>query len=350
MKTSEKKETGDFLFFIDRIKEKTDIDTTVFSDKGLLIAGGIPGETLKDCSDNLRSDEHYTYFPLRYKNKNYIGRIGVGGESGRKYAYLIGELAENFFFKETDLSVSGFYKAILFGELNYSQLRRYSVKYSVPDTPCFVMIIRVSKGSVSDIMSVITNYGNDEYFFVVAIDDSQCAFIKFVNDNEYEFQSSTEYAEMLKQSVYEELGVPVRISIGGTVKSVYDLTSSYQQAMTAARMSKTIASKGEVHSFKEYILVKMLEDLPKYKLNEYLEILLDANAKEIFEDSEMINTAEEFLENSLNVSETSRKLYLHRNTLAYRLDKIEKATGLNVRKFSDAVTFRLITVLARLVK
>ena len=350
MKTSEKKETGDFIFFIDRIREKTDIETAIFSDKGQPIAGGLPGETLKDCSDNLRSDGHYTYFPLKYRNKNYIGRISVGGEIGKKYAYLIGELAENFFFKEADLSVSGFYKAILFGELNYSQLRRYSVKYSVPETPCFVMIISVSKGTVSDIMSVITNYGNDEYFFVVPIDDNHCAFIKFVDENEYEFQSSTEYAEMLRQSVYEELGIPVRISIGGTVKSVYDLSSSYQQAMTAARMSKAIASKGEVHSFKEYILVKMLEDLPKYKLNEYLEILLDPNAKEIFEDREMINTAEEFLENSLNVSETSRKLYLHRNTLAYRLDKIEKATGLNVRKFSDAVTFRLITVLARLVK
>ena len=71
-------------------------------------------------------------------------------------------------------------------------------------------------------------------------------------------------------------------------------------------------------------LIKMLEDLPKYKLNENLATLLDSDARDIFSDEEMINTAEEFLENSLNVSETSRKLYLHRNTLAYRLDKIEK--------------------------
>ncbi|MBO7149420.1 MAG: helix-turn-helix domain-containing protein [Clostridia bacterium] len=98
------------------------------------------------------------------------------------------------------------------------------------------------------------------------------------------------------------------------------------------------------------MLAKMLEDMPKYKLNEYLETLMDSTAKEIFDDQEMIITAEEFLENSLNVSETSRKLYLHRNTLIYRLDKIEKATGLNIRKFSDAITFRLITILSRLVK
>ena len=94
----------------------------------------------------------------------------------------------------------------------------------------------------------------------------------------------------------------------------------------------------------------MLEDLPKYKLNEYLELLMDEKARDIFGDEEMISTAEEFLEANLNVSETSRKIYLHRNTLMYRLDKIEKATGLNVRKFSDAVTFRLITILSRLVR
>ena len=116
------------------------------------------------------------------------------------------------------------------------------------------------------------------------------------------------------------------------------------------RKDNAINSKGEVHSFKEYMLIKMIEDLPKYKLNEYLETLLDSGAREIFLDDEMINTAEEFLENSLNVSETSRKLYLHRNTLTYRLDKIEKATGLNIRKFSDAVTFRLITILSKLVR
>ena len=115
-------------------------------------------------------------------------------------------------------------------------------------------------------------------------------------------------------------------------------------------MSLSLSSRGQVHSFKEFMLTKMLEDLPKYKLYEYLEMLMDANAREIFEDEEMVNTAEEFLDNSLNVSETSRKLYLHRNTLAYRLDKIEKNTGLNIRKFSDAVTFRLITILSKLVK
>ena len=70
--------------------------------------------------------------------------------------------------------------------------------------------------------------------------------------------------------------------------------------------------------------------------------------QEILEDEEMLNTAEAFLQNNLNVSETSRQMYMHRNTLLYRLDKIEKSTGLNVRQFADAVSFRVLTVMYKL--
>ena len=138
--------------------------------------------------------------------------------------------------------------------------------------------------------------------------------------------------------------------IGGTAKTPFELSASFAQAMETRRMGEAVGAQGGIHSFKEFVLVKILEELPKYKLNEYLSILAQDSAEEIFGDAEMVETADVFLENNLNVSETARILFLHRNTLTYRLDKIEKQTGLNVRKFSDAVTFRLITVLLKLIK
>ena len=112
-----------------------------------------------------------------------------------------------------------------------------------------------------------------------------------------------------------------------------------------------IFSGGEgVHSYKEYMLVKMLEEVPKERLSEFMSDVTDEQIKEVFDDEEMLLTAEKFLSSSLNVSETSRSLYMHRNTLLYRLDKIEKATGLNIRLFPDAVTFRILTVLYKLLK
>ena len=94
----------------------------------------------------------------------------------------------------------------------------------------------------------------------------------------------------------------------------------------------------------------MVEELSPHKQEEYCAELMDEAAREVFEDKELLSTAEEFLLSSLNVSETSRNLYMHRNTLSYRLDKIEKATGLNVRYFSDAVSFRVLSILYQLLK
>ena len=164
-----------------------------------------------------------------------------------------------------------------------------------------------------------------------------------------EYQSAADFASFLVRSLLEELGVKAHVGVGGVVKKFDDVGVSYQQAAAALRMSGTFNSKGNVHTYREFLLIRMLEDIPESKLGEYLSVLLEGDARELLKDEDMVNTAEEFLENSLNVSETSRNLYMHRNTLMYRLDKIERVTGLNLRKFSDAVTFRLITILHKLV-
>ena len=344
---------ADIRLFINGIREKTGIEFSVYDAGGEFIAGkGKQGDTVPVGFEGVYADKNLnkTLFLIKYKSKCFIGGIDGIGQTENNYAYLIGELAENSFFKESGMSRSDFCKSILLGETSHTQITRYMRKYGMHDMPSFVLIVSMPMQYKEDVKNVLKTYGSEGLDFVVDVDDNQLAFVKFINDESEEYQSSTEYAEFLRQSVYEETGASVRIAIGGTVKTLADLSTSYTQAMTAVRMGQAINSRGEVHSFKEYMFIKMLEDLPKYKLNEYLEMLMDTGAREIFADEEMTNTAEEFLENSLNVSETARKLYLHRNTLTYRLDKIEKATGLNIRKFSDAVTFRLITVLSKLVR
>ncbi len=342
----------DFKVFIKLIKDKTGIDLVVYTDEGDYVIGNAETWSRVDGVDTITSDvvKNKTLFPIMHRNRRFIGCISGAGVAEHNYASLIRELAENLLIKETDLTRTDFYKAVLAGEFNYSQLRNYSSKFSVVEAPSCAMLITLNTDKIDEVISLIKTYGEGKTDIAVKIDESQCVLIKIMNEEEGEYQSCAEYAEFLVQSVYEELGLRAKVCIGGTVKSIYDLSLSYSQALTANRMALSISSKGDVHSFKEYVLVKMLEDLPKYKLNEYMQILTDASAREVFEDEEMNNTAEEFLENSLNISETARKLYLHRNTLMYRLDKIEKQTGLNLRKFSDAVTFRLITILAKLVK
>ncbi len=343
----------DINVFASSISQKTGINFSVYDLSGRLVAGMntfFPKDSLDFESILTDSEKNLTFFNLRIRGKRHIGCLFGTGEAQKNYAYLISELAESFFGKEAGLDRAEFFRSVLIGEISYAQTARYKKKFGINDTPAFVMLVSVEGKLASDAGAILKAYVNSDSGEVVVIDESTFAIVKFVDEETGAYQSFTEYAEFLVRIVYEETGARLKITIGGTVCAVTALATSYQQALLASRMSASVGSRGSVHSFKEYLLIKMLEEMPKFKLGEYLEMLMDAEAKEIFQDKEMVETADEFLENSLNMSETSRKLYLHRNTLAYRLDKIEKATGLNIRKFSDAVTFRLITTLSKLVK
>ena len=207
-------------------------------------------------------------------------------------------------------------------------------------------------GSLSDIINFLENFKTSTYDLVVAVDEISCAYVRF-NDGtaqENEFQSLTDYAYLMAQSIEEELGLKIKIGVGGTTQSFADSAVSYKQAATAVRMSGLFEMKTGVATYKDYVFIKLLEELPKYKLEEFLSVLSEPDTKTVFSDSEMLETASEFLKANLNVSEASRNLFMHRNTLMYRLDKIEKATGLDIRKFQDAMTFRLMMILDKLIE
>lgn len=339
--------------FIEEVSNNLNIEATLFDEDGVYVGGAMRvGEIVSTDFEGIVSDiaSNRTIFRVKYKNKHYICKISGAGKVERNYAYLISELSDKEFSKGISLSKEEFFKAVLLGEVSYFQIEKYMRKFSLEDKSACAMLIVNNKNRTDDILNIIKNYSANSLDFAVALEENQCAFIKFIDEAAGEYHSFTEYAEFLSQTIYEETGIVSQIYVGGTVKTIADLATSFAQTIAAQRMANVTNSKRSVHSYKEFIFLKMLEDLPKYKLNEYLELLLDSSSREIFEDAEMINTAEEFLENSLNVSETSRKLYLHRNTLTYRLDKIERETGLDIRKFSEALTFRIITMLSKMLK
>ena len=274
----------------------------------------------------------------------FEGYIDGTGREAERTARLLEYLVENADVHALLPDREEHLKAVLLGEGGAWYAFRFATKYAVKEGTCFALDIVPDKHlpEACELVRGCLAEGD----FAVKMDRTRIAVVRFADGE----QSAYEFGQFLWQSLYEELGIRASVGIGCEVAAFSEIAHSYSQAVTAVRMSNLFLDAGEVHSYREYLLVKMLEDIPKFKLNEYLEILLDGDAKSIFSDPEMTNTAEEFLENSLNVSETSRKLYLHRNTLMYRLDKIERSTGLNIRRFSDAVTFRLITYLYRLLK
>ncbi len=250
--------------------------------------------------------------------------------------------------KKSELSKKDFIKLFLTGEIKTDDIKEQLKKYSFPSIPFAVLLINSKSGKINEVVQIVENYSDKSPDFVVPICDTECVLIKFSDKSSEDYRSFSEYADFLSQSIYDELGKNIDIYIGGTVDSLDKLLESYFQAVDTLRMSEKYMIKGNVHSYKEFILIKTLEGLDKESLKGYFFVLADEKTVKLFKDDEMITTAEEFLNNNLNISETARKLFLHRNTLTYRLEKIERITGLDIRKFSDAVSFRMILLLLKI--
>jgi carbohydrate diacid regulator len=339
--------------FINKIKQSTGIELSVFDESGNFIGGADSHKiTVPNFSYGIFCDEQNakTFFKLKYGALNLIAMMGGAGEMEKKFAYFICELADREFSSVSAISKTEFWRLLINGGQSAVQTEISAQKLGVPNAPSSVMLVKTLSGSVEDILDVLLNYGGTAHDFIVKVEDKKCALVKFAGASNNEYRSYAEFAEYLKSSVLEERGVKIKIYLGNGAENLYQIAESFAQALSTERMSDLIGLKGDVHSYKDYVLVRVLEQMPESRLKEYYAILTDKKSRQIFDDREMIETAEAFLENSLNVSETSRKMYLHRNTLNYRLDKIERGTGLNIRKFSDAVTFRLITVLSKIIK
>ncbi len=289
--------------------------------------------------------DNETAFTLEYCGEKIRAYLDGSGENTERSARLVAYLVANSDFKTIMPEKEDYLKNILLGEGGAWYVYRFMTKYNLPAGACYALELSCEK-KISEILQHIERCITDTKDMAVAMDDTRIAVVKFKEEG----QSPRDFAQFLNQSVYEELGLSVSVGFGCETGSFSEIAVSYHQAATAVRMSKLFGAKGEVHSYREYLLVKMLEEVPDLKLREYMEQFGTGDGSEVFEDEDMLSTAEEFLENSLNISETSRNLYMHRNTLMYRLDKIERITGLNIRKFSDAVTFRIITVLYKLLQ
>ena len=343
----------DLIFTLKTLKQKTGISMDVYSSLFTYLYSS--GEKISFEYDGTYTDglqdkkQNVTLFRFRFKKESYYGVINGAGEVERNYAMFICSYVENSGIQEDSLSKSDFLRSIVFGDCSNMQIVKFMRKFSIPPVSCYVMIITSKPNTAKDVAEFLENYTTNGIDCVSVISDDSCVFVKYVtSESDAEFQSPVEYAEIFVRSLFEETGLRVNVGVGSTVRSLSESMNSYAQAESALKISEVLQSKNSVHSYKEYMLYKIVEDLPPATLMNYYNVLVDGDAKSVFSDADMLETAEKFLENNLNVSETARKLYMHRNTLTYRLDKIERATGLDIRNFSDAITFRLCGLLYKI--
>lgn len=335
------------------IKEKTGICIDCVSENGLISASS-SSEYLPITPEEFNvvyqsNYENRTYFKFNFASTSFVGAISGCDETSKNYAHLVASIIENSQTGEGEQDYDAQFASVVVGDTTRNRTERFIEKYSISKSNCYAIVFKCDYKTVNDVKDFLNSYSTNGYDTAVIVEDYSCAFIKFIdNEIDYEYHSPVDYAKLIIQALYEELGLSLSAYVGGKVRYFSDISISYQQALATMRLSKAFGLSSGIHAYKDFMLVKIIEDLPNSKIKELLEVLLDENGKTLFKDKEIVETGEEFLNNNLNISETARILYIHRNTLMYRIDKIEKCTGLDIRKFGDALTFRIISVLTKL--
>lgn len=191
-------------------------------------------------------------------------------------------------------------------------------------------------------------FGGKTKDFVTAVDEKNIIVVKEVGENEgYEEMNKT--AEVIANLFRSDSDSDVHVAYGTIVGEIKEVSRSYKEARMALDVGKIFFEEKDVIAYSTLGIGRLIYQLPIPLCKMFIKEIFDGKSPDEF-DEETLTTINKFFENSLNVSETSRQLYIHRNTLVYRLDKLQKATGLDLRVFEDAITFKIALMVVKYMK
>jgi carbohydrate diacid regulator len=184
--------------------------------------------------------------------------------------------------------------------------------------------------------------------FVTAVDERNIILVKELRDKDTSADVE-KLAKTISDMRATESMKKAHVSIGSIVADLKDVSVSYKEAKMASEIGRIFWEDRVCVNFEKLGIGRLIYQLPVSLCKMFVDEVLHDTTMEQFDD-EILSTMRKFMENDLNVSETSRQLYIHRNTLVYRLDKVQKMTGLDLRKFEDAVIFELTMMVNRYMK
>ena len=184
--------------------------------------------------------------------------------------------------------------------------------------------------------------------FITAVDEKSIVYVTPVNGNEGQAQF-IQHAKEIKEGLNEYGIKDAKIAIGNVAETIKDVSRSYKEAQIALEVSKIFYEDASVIAYNQLGIGRLIYQLPLPLCKMFIrEVFGDYSPDSI--DEETLATIDKFFENNLNVSETSRQLFIHRNTLVYRLDKIQKNTNLDLRNFEDAIAFKIALMVVKYMK
>ena len=276
--------------------------------------------------------------------------VVVKGET--EEALMVGKIA---CFEISNLMVAykerfdkdNFIKNLLLDNLLLVDIYNRAKKLHIDNEVKRVVYLVETKGKDGNEMEILRGlFGARSKDFVTAVDEKNVIVVKDVTNND-----SIDNLNKIAEAMADALGSNnnARIAFGTVVNELKEVSKSYKEARMALDVGRIFFEDERVVAYASLGIGRLIYQLPIPLCKMFIKEIFGGFSADEF-DEETLATINKFFENSLNVSETSRQLYIHRNTLVYRLDKLLKITGLDLRVFEDAITFKIALMVVKYMK
>ena len=345
---------------IDGLKNITRIDICIMDTEGKALATTINNieeyedavMTFVDSPADSQVLQGYQFFKVFDEHQlEYV--ILAKGDSDD--VYMVGKLAA---FQIQNLLVAykerydkdNFIKNLLLDNLLLVDINNRAKKLHIDTSVKRVVFIIETKNEkdVNALETVKGIFANKTRDFITQVDEKNIILVKEVKENE-DYEDMDKTARVILDMLSTEAMTMVNVAYGTVVNEIKDVSRSYKEAKMALDVGKIFYSDQHVVAYSNLGIGRLIYQLPMPLCKMFIREIFGDKSPDDF-DEETIATINKFFENSLNVSETSRQLYIHRNTLVYRLDKLEKSTGLDLRVFDDAITFKIALMVVKYMK
>ncbi|MBR3574040.1 MAG: helix-turn-helix domain-containing protein [Lachnospiraceae bacterium] len=219
----------------------------------------------------------------------------------------------------------------------YNRARKLRIEVNVPRCVYLVSVRKDKDSIVKDLLKgLFAPQGGD---VITSVDENTLILIKCFKEGA-DPDMLEEVAQTIVSSLNTEAMLSARVSYGTVVEELKDVSKSYKEARMAMDVGSIFYAEKNVTAYTNLGIGRLIYQLPVSLCEMFLGEIFDGGILDDL-DEESRSTIKMFFENNLNVSETSRQLFIHRNTLVYRIEKLQKTTGLDLRSFDDAVTFKI---------
>ncbi len=345
---------------IDGLKKITHVELCVMDIDGKAVAmtademekcGKAAAEFAKSPADS-QEIQGYQYFKIFDEQQLEYILIAAGvGED----VYMIGKMVA---FQIQNLLVAykerfdkdNFIKNLLLDNLLlvdiYSRAKKLHIQ---TDEKRVAMIVETDNAKDSNVLEMMRTYfGANSKDFITAVDEKNVIVVKDLSEGD-SVKEIEKAAAGINSFLEKENMKNIRIAYGTIVSEIKEVSRSYKEAKMALDVGKIFFAERDVIAYSELGIGRLIYQLPIPLCKMFIKEIFDGKSPDEF-DEETLTTINKFFENSLNVSETSRQLFIHRNTLVYRLDKLQKSTGLDLRVFEDAITFKIALMVVKYMK